>query len=284
MTRRIAIGWILLAIGLIGVGLAGTREVVRLSLRHVVVDTFDVGSAGQVFVDCEQAASFSPEEQRGPSDLGWMSPEERIYVSAMSLEQHPTWGFEVTQNGKTALIAGRTPAEALEYSTEKDALVFARAVTAGGDQLGQLGCQKAGVVADELHGYIQAPEDNGVLRAPESESPYRGHHAPYDQIDALGRWSLTVLAAIGFLASLGIGPVRKLVWSEIGAIVTGLTILATFISLFVGAIEWSTLVVALTFLGTGALFAAASLRLLPSLYRRLERAANPGVARAEDNS
>jgi len=281
MTRRLAIGWTLLAIGVVGVGLAGAREAVRLSLRHVVVDTFDVGSAEQVFVDCEQAASFSPEEQHGPSDLGWMSPEERIYVSAMSLEQHPTWGFEVTQNESTALLAGRTPAEALESSTEKDALVFARAVTAGGDRLGRLGCQKPGVVADELHGYVQAPEDSGVRRALESESPYRGRHAPYDQIDALGRWSLSVLAAIGFLAAIGIGPVRKLLWSEIGAIVTGLTILATFVSLFVGAIEWSTLVAALTFLGTGALFAAALLRLLPSLYLRLERTANPDPAEAD---
>jgi hypothetical protein len=285
MRCRIAIGWMLLAIGLLGVGIAGARAVVRISLRHVVVDTFDVGSTEQVFVDCEQAASFSPQEQHGRSDLGWIPSEERIYVSAMSLDQHPTWGFVVTQNESIALERGRTPAEALESSTEKDALVFAQAVTAGGDgRLGQQGCQKPGVVADELRGYVQAPEDNMVRRAPNSESPYRGRHAPYDQIDALGRWSLTVLAAIGFLATIGIGPVRRILRSEIGAIITGLMILATFISLFVGAIEWSTLVAALTFLGTGALFAAALLRLLPSLYRRLERAANPDATEAKAGS
>jgi len=279
MRRRIAIGWTLLAIGLLGAGIAGARAVVRIALRHVVVDTFDVGSAEQVFVDCEQAASFSPQEQHGRSDLGWIPSEERIYVSAMSLDQHPTWGFVVTQNESIALDRGRTPAEALESSTEKDALVFARAVTAGGDErLGQQGCQKPGVVADELRDYVQAPEDNLVRRAPDSGSPYRGRHAPYDQIDVLGRWSLTVLAAIGVLATLGIGPVRKLIRSEIGAIVTGLTVLATFIGLFVGVVEWSALVAALTFLGTGALFAAALLRLRPSLYRRLERAANPDEA------
>jgi hypothetical protein len=279
MRRRIAIGWTLLAIGLLGVGIAGARAIVRIALRHVVVDTFDVGSAEQVFVDCEQAASFSPQEQHGRSDLGWMPSEERIYVSAMSLDQHPTWGFEVTQNESVALEKGRTPAEALESSREKDALVFAWAVTAGGDErLGQQGCQEPGVVADELSDYVQAPEDNLVRRAPDSDSPYRGRHAPYDQIDALGRWSLTVLAVFGFLAAVGTRPLRKLLWSEIGAIITGLTVLATFISLFVGAIEWSTLVAGLTVVGSGALFAAALLRLRPSLYRRLERPAGAGGA------
>lgn len=274
----------MLAIGLLGVGIAGARAVVRLSLRHVVVDTFDVGSAEQVFIDCEQAAAFSPQEQHGSSDLGWMSPEERIYVSAMSLDQHPTWGFELTANESTSLIAGRAPAEALESSTEEDALVFARALTAGGDRLGRLGCQKPGVVADEFRGYVQAPEDDGVQRAKESESPYRGRHAPYDQIDSFGRWSLTMLAVIGFLATVGTGPVRRFLWSEMGAIITGLAVLATFISFFAGVVEWSTLVTALTFLGTGALFGAALLRLLPSLHRRLERAANPDTVKTKTGS
>jgi len=265
---QIAVGLALLAITGVGAVLAGSREVIRANQRHVVTEISNVDGIVQISVNCKQAAVVTTGESR-ELDLGFMPVDDLIFISTISDDLHPAWGFRIRGNGRVFFSEKqghvRTP---LGPTAEEDAVVFARAFTAGGHELGSIGCQKPGLISkSDVPEYLQAPDDENAPEVYAEESPFQPRHFPYDQIDALGRWSLPLLAVLGAIAAIATPPIRRLAWSHKSALATGaLAILS------VGFVI-SSLPTILTLAGTALLFAVASLLVLgePRVRRWLRR-------------
>ncbi|HSS04472.1 MAG TPA: hypothetical protein VLK89_04705 [Solirubrobacterales bacterium] len=217
-----AIGLVLLTIGVAGVVLAGAREIVLRTQPHVGVNISNVDGTVQVFVECEQVEEINTGEAVA-LDLGRMPPDTQIYVSVSSFDRHPAWGLEISSNGRVFFEEERGYAKTpLAPTSDANAIVFARAFTAGGDRLDSTGCQEPAVVSkSDVPGYVKSHDDDEVPVAKAEESPYQPRHFPYDQIDAAGRWSLPTLAVLGAIAAIGIPPIRRRVWSHKGGLATG---------------------------------------------------------------
>lgn len=271
---QIAIGLSLLLIGLAGLGLAGARALILIGHRHVVVSAFNVDGTEQVSVNCSQAFAATSGDGGGPRDLGWLPSDAVIFLSATSHDQSPAWGFRVTSNGRTVFDETRGHPKVLGFAAEANAVVFAKALTAGGHGIGQVGCQPPGVVA--IANYTQSSDDDKVKAATSDESPYRPPHLFYNQIDAWGRWALVGLAALGFIAVLGLRPIRDLAWSSrsgVGGATGALGIVGVLLTI-VTTIALGVLLDAFMVAGIVLLFAVSGLL----LSGRLESAAGAGGA------
>jgi hypothetical protein len=219
---QIAIGALLLAIGVLGVALAGVREVLLHSQRHVAADISNVDGTVQVLVDCEQALAVTTGETE-EADLGWLPLDARLFLSVTSVDRHPAWDFRITGNDDVIFEGRRGHTKTLApATTEANAVVFAKAFAAGGDYLGPIGCQNPGVVSlTDVPGYVQSPDDGEVPVANAEESPFRPRHFPYDQIDAIGRWSLVALSVLGAITAIGTPAIRRSLWLHKGTLATG---------------------------------------------------------------
>lgn len=252
---QMAIGLLLLAIALLGASLAVSREIVQTARPHVGADISNVDGTVQVSVECEQAAEIKTGEAL-ELDLGRMPADTRIFVSVLSSNLHPAWDIEMRSNGATFFEQRRGHAKTpFAPPTKANAIVFARAFTAGGDALGSVGCQVADVVSKhDVPRYVPSPDEKETSLPRGEESPFRPHRFPYDQIDALGRWSLPVLAVLGIVAALATPTIRRLAWSHKGTLAGGaLAILGA------GIFQIAALPSILTFAGTALLIAVAGL-------------------------
>jgi hypothetical protein len=216
------VGASLLTIFLVGIALVGARAIVLLALRHVEVGLSNVDGTEQAFVECVQAVSATSGDTE-KKDLGWMPADTLVFLSATSRDYRPAWGFEVSSNGRTFFEKTRGHAGVLGFPAEKDAVVAAKAVTAGGDpNVGPIGCQEPGLVDRAvIPEYVKSPAEGTVAAATGDESPYRPRHFPYDQIDALGRWALPLLAGLGAIAAVGTPSIRRTAWSHGWGLATG---------------------------------------------------------------
>ena len=250
---EIAVGFMLLLIGILGLWLLQNRETVLSTQPHVVVDISNVEGTVQVSVDCEQAVSVNTGEAR-TLDLGRMPPGRQVFISTISRDRHPAWDVRIRSNGSIVFENERGHAKApLVPRTQADAVVFAEAFTAGGERLGHIGCQEPGVVSkSDVPGYTQSPDDGEVPEAEVEESSFQPRHFPYDQIDALGRWSLQALAVLGAIAAIGTPAIRRLAWSHKGVLVTGA------LAVLGAGLQVADIPTILTFAGTVLLFAVAS--------------------------
>lgn len=254
----IAVGLLLLTIGLLGLAIAGSREVVLGTQPHVVVDIYNVDGTVQVSVNCSQAVVVTTGEA-SELDLGFMPSDDRIFISTISRDRHPAWGFRISSNGNVFEEEKRGHAKTpLAPSTEADAVVFAKAFTAAGEYLAPIGCQESGVVSkSDVPGYVQSPDDAKVAMANAEESPFQPRHFPYGQIDTLGRWSLPAIAVLGAIAALATPSIRRLAWSHKGGLATGaLAILGA------GLFRVTALPTILMLTGTLVLFVVAGLLIL----------------------
>jgi hypothetical protein len=199
-----------------GLALAADREYVLRTHRHVIVKVFNVDGTVQVFVNCRQAAVITPTESGEAVDLGWLRPGDRIFLSVTSHNHSPSWGFMAIHNGTIFFKEMQGHAKVLGVRAEAHAVVFAEGFTAEGTRLGSIGCQEPGVVS--VTGYLQSPDDAKVSAVLDDGPPYRPPHPIYDQIDAVGRWSLPTLAALGFATLIGIGSIRRQAWSHSGLV------------------------------------------------------------------
>lgn len=271
---QIAAGFLLFAIGLLGIAPAGAREVVRHTMRHVRVGISNVDGIVQVAVNCEQAIVVTTGEAR-ELDLGFLSPEDEIFISATSQNHHPAWGVQITSNGRVFFEEKRGQAKTpLGPSTEANAVVFAKAFTAAGQELGSIGCQKPGVVSkSDVPGYVQSPDDDKVPAVSAEESSFRPRHFPYEAIDQLGRWSLPALAVLGTVAAIGTRSIRRFAWSHRKRLAAG-----TLAVLSVGVLQIVSLPTILVLAGTALLFAVAGLLVLgePTVRRWHRQLAGSG--------
>lgn len=271
---QIAVGFLLLAAWLLGLGLATGRESVLRNQPHVVVDVSNVEGIVQVSVDCEQAASVGTGEAR-EVDLGRLPLEERVYISVISRDHHPAWDLEIRRNDEVVFEEQRGHLKAPQApATEADAVVFAKVVTSGGRPLPDMGCQSPGVVSKaDVPGYVQSLDDGKVAEVKAEGSSFQPRHFPYAQIDASGRWSLPTLAVLGIVSAVGTPPIRRLAWSHKGTLATGaLAVLGA------GALQIASLPTMLTVAGVALLFAVASLLVVGEARTRCcwRRLSEPG--------
>lgn len=275
--RRPRAGRLLLAIGLLGVALAVGRELVLHFQPQVEVDVTHVDGTVQVSVECEQAAEIVTGEAR-VLDLGRMPPDTRVFVSVLSSNHHPAWSIEMRSNGGGFYESRRGHAKTpLAPRTEADQIVFVRAFTAEGDELGSIGCQDVEVVSEsDVPRYIPSPDEKKTEEVGEEESPFQPRDPPYGWIATVGRWSLIPLAVLGALLTIAIGPTRRLIQKHWRWASGALAFLASIATAFFGVLGPAALVTTLTVSGTLLLFAMALLLMRPPLWQRLERAAGPG--------
>jgi len=280
---RVAIGCLFLVVGLLCVALTAGREAVQRLQPRVEVDVSNVDGTVQVAIECEQAAEVVTGEAR-VLDLGRMSPDTRIFASVLSSNQHPAWEIGVRSNGSSFFEDRRGHAKTpLAPLAEADAIVLAKAFTAGGDDLGSIGCQDVAVISkSDVPRYVQSPDEKGTAVVGEEKSPFQPRHFPYDEIDTVGRWSLVPLAVLGVLLTIAIGPTRRLLRSHWQLASGALAFLATIAGLFVGVLGTNALIMTLTVSGTLLLFAVALLLVRPRLWERLEGAAGAGGAQGEE--
>ncbi len=275
---RVVLGTLLLTIALLGSGLTAGRAVVRETHRHVVVEVFNNRSVVQIFVNCRQAGRLRRSQPGGSFDLGWLEPDDRIFLSATSQDVNPAYGFAVYGTGTEPFKKKRGDAELFGFPAEADAVVFAEAVSAGGAKLGQIGCQPPATVS--IPGYRQSADDDEVERVEGNEPSYESPRTNFDRIDAIGSWSLIPLAVLGILLTGAIEPTRRLALAHRGWAGGAIALLAALASLYFGTLGGAALIATLTLTGTLLLFVLTGLLLWPSAWRWLEGAAAGGGAEA----
>lgn len=274
--RRSRIGRRLFAVGLLGIASAAGGVIVQHLQPHVEVSISNVDGTVQVAVECEQAVEVVTGEARA-LDLGRMPPDTRVFVSVLSSNQHPAWSIELRSNGTSFFDDSQGHAKTpLAPQTAADEIVFAQAFTAGGDELGSIGCQDTEVISEsDVPQYVPSPDEKKSEVVGEEKSPFRPQSFPYDLIDAAGRWALVLLGVSGAALAIAIWPTRRLIQMHWKWALGALASLATVAGLFLGVLGAAALVTALTVGGTLLFFAVAVLLMRPPLWERLKRATGP---------
>jgi hypothetical protein len=215
---------VLLGVALLGSAVAGGRWLLLETRRDVVVKIFNVDGIENVFVDCHLAIHVETGEPSRTVDLGWLKPDDRIFLSTTSIDSSPAWGFFGTANGSPLFDETRGGTELPQYDATANAVVFARAFSAGGAELGAIGCQPPKLVASdgfEAEGYASSPDDEKVAEVTAARSSYRRSNGFYDTVDAIGGWSLVALAALGALTAFLTPSIRHFVWAHKAGLAAG---------------------------------------------------------------
>jgi len=277
--RRIAAGMGLLAIASLGLAFAGGRWLLLETRHHVVVEISRADGIEQVFIDCHLAARVESGEPSKSVDLGWLEPDDRIFISTTSIDSSPAWDFYGTSNGGFLFHESRGSTTLPRYKATAQAVVFAQAFSAAGAKLGAIGCQAPGAVADDVvdvEGYAWSPDDKEVPETTDTRSSYRRPNDFYDRVDGTGGWSLVALGVLGAVLTIAIGPTRGLIQKHWKWAIGALASLATIAGAFFGVLGPTALITTLTVSGTLLLFAVVWLLLWPPLWQRLEGAAGAG--------
>jgi hypothetical protein len=275
---RIAAGAGLLTILLLGLTVAGGRWLLLETRRHVVVDISNVDGVGQVFINCHLAARVESGEPSKTAELGWLGPDDRIFLSTTSIDSTPAWSFHGTTNGGFLFEEEGGETTLSRFTTTARAVVFARAFSAAGAELGAIGCQPPDIEAVEgiaaIEGYAWSPDDREVDAVADPRSSYRRPNEFYDRVDAVGGWALIALAGLGLAAAAATPTIRRAAWAHKAALAGGsLAILGT------GLIEISVLLAILTLIGI-ALLLWVAFRLIGTGWIRLKGAAGTGGSQA----
>jgi hypothetical protein len=215
---------VLLGVALLGLAVAGGRWLLLETRRDVVVKIFNVDGIENVFIDCHLAIHVETGEPSRTVDLGWLKPDDRIFLSTTSIDSSPAWGFFGTANGSPLFDETRGETELPQYDATANAVVFARAFSAGGAELGAIGCQPPKLVASdafEADGYAYSPDDEKVAEVTAARSSYRRSNGFYDAVDAIGGWSLVVLAALGAFTAFLTPSIRRFVWEHKAGLAAG---------------------------------------------------------------
>lgn len=209
LSRGEIAGIVLLALLVGGLGLIAARAHVLGAYRHVVVHTFNIDAFEQIFVNCEQAAMMGPRDHGAAVDLGWLDPDDRVTITAITTSGDAAWGFEMHSNGTRISRPWRGEAGAAGVKAEPYAVVMARTDTANGSYLGQVGCQGKALVAASVAGYVTSKDDESIRAVEQGSSPFSRERGWIDPIDAGGRLALVVLALAGLLAAIATRELRS---------------------------------------------------------------------------
>jgi hypothetical protein len=236
---RLIAGTILLLLLLVGtVVLAGGWHVNR-TYRHVVVKVWNLDDSAQVFVNCELVRTVEPRPGSARIDLGWLSPDDRIYLSSRNEYGDAAWAFRIISNGRVVFRDHRGRAGTAGVPAAEHAVVMAQSLTADGDPLGELGCVSPLDVAPRLHDYKRSDDEAGVPWADGSRSRWKAATYPFAILTAARGWTFALLAIAGYLGAASLPPVRRWVrknWKIGGLIAVFLFLLELTLLVGVGGI------------------------------------------------
>jgi hypothetical protein len=207
-SRSLLIGMGLLAVLALGFVMLAASWHIDRAYRHLVVEVNNINDIGRVNVDCQRAATVSADEGPRTIDLGYLSPDDRVALSAFNEIGDSAWGFRVISNGRTVFDQERGRARAAGFPAEEHAVVMAKSITADGDMLGTIGCDPPLVVSPDLTSYSLSPDDGVVTEKKGVRQPWQAPKYPYALIKAVAAWVLPLLALIGFVAAAATPGVR----------------------------------------------------------------------------
>lgn len=196
---------------------------VGAAYRHVVVEVSNVDDTARVDVNCKRALSLAADEGTRTADLGWLDPEDRVYLSEYNQRGGAAWGFIVT-GGKEVVRYNHGHAGVTGQGAGAYGVAMAKLLTANGDRVGTVGCSPPELVADSLPSYQQSPDARMVSQQREEAPLWDPPRFPFALIEGLAGL-MPVFALVGFVAVASIARVRSLIgrhWR---------------ISLFVGALN-----------------------------------------------
>jgi hypothetical protein len=196
---------------------------VGAAYRHVVVEVSNVDDIARVDVNCERALSLAADEGTGTADLGWLDPEDRVYLSEYNKRGGAAWGFRVT-GGKEVVSYNHGHAGVTGQGAGAYGVGMAKLLTANGNRIGTIGCSPPGLVADSVVSYQQSPDARMVSKQAGEAPLWDPPRFPFALIAGLADL-MPLFALTGFIVVASIARVRKLIrrhWR---------------ISLFVGALN-----------------------------------------------
>jgi hypothetical protein len=200
---------LLLGLFLFGVVVLIADWYVGAAYRHVVVDVSNVDDRARIDVNCRRALSLAAGEGTRSVDLGWLGPEDRIYLSEYNERGGAAWGFRVS-NGRVVRSFGDGHAGVTGQGAAPFGVAMAELLTANGDRIGMVGCSPPGLVTDLVAGYQQSPDARVVSKREEEAPLWDPPRFPFALIEGLASL-VPVLALIGFLAAASIARVRDLI-------------------------------------------------------------------------
>jgi len=185
---------------------------VESAYKHVVVEVSNVAGIARIDVNCRRAVSFEAGDVPRREDLGWLGPEDRIYLSVYNERGAAAWGFKVIVNGEVVRNFSKGHAGVTGGATGPYKVAMAQMVTADGDRVGSIGCGLPGLVSDSLATYQQVPRMRAMLksRKPPLLPRWDPPRYPFALIEGLAGW-LPVLGVIGWVVALSIARVRQVI-------------------------------------------------------------------------
>lgn len=192
---------------------------VGVAYRHVVVNVSNVDDTARVDVNCRRALSLVAGEGAETVDLGWLRPEDRVYLSDYNERGAAAWGFEVS-NGKVVRRYSDGHAGVTGQGADPYGVAMAQLVTAEGDRIGTVGCDPPGLVSSSLQNYQQSPDALQVSRRDEEAPLWDPPRFPFALIEGLAGLLPLPLAAIGWAVAFLV--VRRRGWAarHYGAVLT----------------------------------------------------------------
>jgi hypothetical protein len=207
-TANVVVGVALLLVLVAGLGLIAAGWHIRQTYRHVVVEMSNLDDSGQVAVNCQLAGEVGPRPNYARVDLGWLDPNDRVYLSSRNELGDAAWGFVAESNGRKFFDGHRGDAGTAGIPADDHAVTMAEGFTAAGDPLGTVGCQPPLGVSPTLAKYRQADDDADVAWAQQSTPQWSARTFPFAAIDGASRWALAVLAVVGIAAAAATPSLR----------------------------------------------------------------------------
>ncbi len=208
---RLSLGVGLLAVFTLGMLVLVAAWHIDRAYRHVVIEVYNVNDVARVNVDCHRAMTVSADDGPQTIDLGYLSPDDRIALSAFNEIGDASWGFRVVSNGRTVFDKERGRARAAGFPAAEYAVVMAKSITADGDMLGTIGCDPPLVVSPDLVSYRRSADNLTVSREQGVRQPWQPPASPYALMETMADWSLPLLGLIGLAVALVTPEVRALV-------------------------------------------------------------------------
>ncbi len=211
-TRAKLVAASLLALFLLTVAVLLADWYVGAAYRHVVIEVSNVDDTARIDVNCRRVLVLDAGEGTETADLGWLRPQDRVYVSEYNERGGAAWGFKVMINGEEKHDfsdghAGMTGQGAGPYG-----VAMAEAITADGVHLGTLGCaQHDHLVSDSLVDYQQAPEMVAMEDRGEEPPDWDAPRFPQAQIEDVAVPLAVIVATFGVVLALCTARVRRLI-------------------------------------------------------------------------